>query len=556
MKSVFSHSSSLSVTLFYTICLSFLGGVVFATFLSPTWPTLVWLMFFVAVLAILWRRNQAVYPTVWLVVTVALLGLVCGAARLTYTTDSFHSSPLAAEVGKAVVLTGVVVREPDVRENITQLFVAVEEETVLVSVDRFVVVEYGDAVTVSGTLTLPESFATDFGRTFNYPGYLLAKGVEYTVPFATVTVTGTNNANPLLAALFTAKKKFIASLGQFVPEPEAGLAAGLLLGVKKALGADLETVFRETGIIHIVVLSGYNIMLIVVFVMYVLRSLLPLRPRVIVGIGMVSLFALMVGLSATVLRASLMAILVLVAEAFSRQYLVLRSLVFVLVVMVFINPLIAVYDIGFQLSFLATLGLIVGAPLLSQWCRFPSWLTPVGIFFYATIATQLAVLPLLLYYMGEVSVVAVLVNMIVLPLVPVAMLLSALVAGLGLFWPAVAGVAAIFAVVALSYIIVVAKWFAALPFAAVAVPLFPFYYVILLYVVLMIFTVWCYRHSRVVGESELGERLLVHVVSTRTVPEDVTAWTIEEENDEEIKAPDVARKATSGATAETPIFFR
>jgi len=514
-------------------------------------------MFFVFVLTVLWKRNRAVYPTTWLVVTVTLFGLVCGAARLTYTTDSFHSSPLAAQVGEAVVLTGMVVREPDRRESITQLFVAVEEDTILVSVDRFVAVQYGDMVTVSGTLTTPDSFTTDLGRVFNYSGYLRAKGVKYTVPFATVTViSGASNGHPLLSALFTIKQKFVASVGQFVPEPEAGLAVGLLLGVKQALGEDLEAVFRETGIIHIVVLSGYNIMLIVVFVMYVLRSLLPLLPRVLVGIAVISLFALMVGLSATVLRASLMAVLILVAEALSRQYVVLRSLVLALVVMVFINPLIAVYDIGFQLSFLATVGLIVGAPLIAQWCRFPSWLQPIGTFFYATVATQIAVLPLILYYMGEVSVVAVLVNLLVLPLVPVAMLFSALVAGLGVFLPVAAGVVATFAFIPLTYIIAVAKWFAALPFAAIAVPQFPFYYVILMYIGLTVCTVWCYRRSRAVGESELGERLLVQIVSPRQVPEDLTTWTIEEESDGNKKEPGTVPQTAPGATAETPIFFR
>jgi len=148
------------------------------------------------------------------------------------------------------------------------------------------------------------------------------------------------------------------SIEAVIPEPQVGLAEGLLLGVKQALGDELEVVFRKTGIIHIVVLSGYNVMLVVIFITYVLSYVLPYRARVPFGILAIVCFAVLVGLSATVVRASIMASLILFARATGRTYAVMRALCFAGVIMVLINPYLLVYDVGFQLSFLATLGLI------------------------------------------------------------------------------------------------------------------------------------------------------------------------------------------------------
>ena len=132
--------------------------------------------------------------------------------------------------------------------------------------------------------------------------------------------------------------------------------------MKRALGKDLEEVFRTVGIIHIVVLSGYNIMIVADAIMRVLALFFFPRTRLIIGVGTIALFAILVGLSATVVRASMMAALVLIARGTGRQYAVLRALAFAGTVMLLINPYLLVYDPVFQLSFLATLGLILLSP--------------------------------------------------------------------------------------------------------------------------------------------------------------------------------------------------
>lgn len=144
------------------------------------------------------------------------------------------------------------------------------------------------------------------------------------------------------------------------------------------------------------------------------------------------------------------------------------------------NPLVLLYDPGFQLSFIATLGLILGAPIVLRWFAFvPSafWRDLIA----ATIAAQIAVLPVLLYQTGLLSLVSFPVNLAVLPIVPLAMGLSALAAVVGMGIPAVAPFIGIPAFLLLSYIIGAAEWSATLPLAAVTIPEFPFWLVLVSY---------------------------------------------------------------------------
>ena len=284
-------------------------------------------------------------------------------------------------------------------------------------------------------------------------------------------------------------------------------------------------------------LSGYNVAIVVAFVLYVLAVVLPLRGRLVVGILAILAFALMVGLSATVVRASLMAALILVAQATGRIYMIARALLFTAVLMVLANPYILIYDPGFQLSFLATLGLIVGAPWLQDRLTFVPGMFGIREFLTATVVTQLFVLPLLLWQIGELSIVSVVVNVLVLPLVPIAMLLTFITGLLGFVSTSLATPVAYLTSFSLTYILTIAEWFAVLPFAAVAVPPFPFWVVPLAYVGLGYI---CYR---------LWQREQLPTVAT----ENLTAgWTIEEEV-EEIKS---GKEADASSPPSTPIFFR
>lgn len=519
------------VWFFYVATLSFALGIALCSFVPLGLPDVLFiLMMSFGVGVVAGRRSSASSARYGWLISIFLVSLALGILRMDIATWSAVESPWPTLVDTEVLVTGIIVREPDIRETSVQLYTQVDNELLLVTTDRFQSFTYGDEITVSGTLTKPAAFETDLGRTFNYPGYLEARGVSYVIRFAEVTVVSAGNGNPILATLLTFKYEFMRVLEGQLPEPQVGLAEGLLLGVKRALGTELESAFRSTGIIHIVVLSGYNVMLVVAFVTYILAFIIPFRYRVFFGVGAIIAFALMVGLSATVVRASIMACLILIAKATNRIYMVLRALLLAGTVMLILNPYLLIYDTGFQLSFMATLGLILVAPYLEE--RLTLMPKSIGLreFLTATLATQIFVLPILLYQIGEFSVVAVIVNVLVLPLVPLAMLLTFITGLLGFVSSALALPFAYAAYLSLTYIITIATWFASLPFASFAVPAFPFWVVIVSYAGIG-YGLWRYAHR--------GDALL---------EAELADWVIEEGRSVE--------ESVVSKTHNTPIFFR
>ena len=150
--------------------------------------------------------------------------------------------------------------------------------------------------------------------------------------------------------------------------------------------------------------------------------------------------------------------------------------------MLLINPQLLLYDVGFQLSFMATFGLIMVAPFIEKFLTFMPQLLGMREFLAATLVTQIFVLPLLLYHIGEVSLIAVVANVVVLPMVPVAMLLTFAVGLLGYVSTTLSLLLAYVAHVSLSYIIVMASWLSSVPLATVTVPTFSFAGLIISYV--------------------------------------------------------------------------
>ncbi len=522
------YTESMNGWYFYTGVLGFVFGVGVASVYTIGFADVTWMVILAGGVWVLARRRGEALPSRKLfLIPLLLLAIALGVIRFNLATFDEINPIYEVQIGTPISLEGVVVREPDVRENTTHLYVRVGNELFLVKTNRYANVQYGDRIAIQGMLRKPEVFETDLGRTFNYPMYLRSKGVSYTISFAQIDVLEHNQGNAFIAKLLQGKQQFMQQLESILPEPQVGLAEGLLLGVKQALGDELEEVFRATGIIHIVVLSGYNIMIVVLFIMYVLAYVVPYRARPWFGLlGIVS-FALLVGLSSTVVRASIMASLVLLARWLGRAYAVTRALMLAGVVMILLNPYVLVYDIGFQLSFLATLGLILGASFIEKKVWFMPETFGLREFLTATIVTQIVVMPILLYNIGQFSLVSVIVNVLVLPLVPVAMLATFLTGMLSFVSASLASIAGFFTYLVLSYILEIATFFAQVPYASFTVNSFPFWIVVAGYIFLGWFT-YTYMY---INNEEGGDVLDSDEDANHNKIEDgdIARWTIEEE---------------------------
>lgn len=534
---------------FYTIGIAFTSGIFFRSFFdSGVSGILLTGMIGTACLIagrVLGSKKDSV---LFLVALVGIFGAL-GMARLEYTEKQV--SPYTTLEGEKIELEARVVAEPDVRETTTHLYVTpldttIGKERILVTADKFLIenqeIQYGDVVDIKGTLKKPKAFATDTGREFDYAGFLRAKGVSYTVSYA--EVTRVSHTETFMGKLFAGKQKFLTALEDAIPEPASGLGAGMLLGVNGALGNRLDAVFRETGIIHIVVLSGYNIMVVVAVLMYVLTFFLFPRTRMVVGACTIALFALLVGLSATVLRASIMATLLLIARGTGRTYAVLRALTLAGVGMLMVNPYLLAHDPGFQLSFLATLGIILFLPRIEERLTLIPERFGVRGLLATTFSAQIAVLPLLLYHTGTISLIGIVTNVLVLPMVPYAMLLTFFTGMAGLLSFTFGMGIGFVAYLSLSYIITIAEWCARVPFASVTVSAFPFWAMVVAYTGIALLYVWLKKRTQETGENNTE------------IENAYAGWVIEEDVEGEVKVgkeqPPEARSASGDSKSTFP----
>ncbi len=443
-------------------------------------------------------------------------GMMRGALADTPLPESF-----AKDLRHRVSYEGTVVDDPDVRDANQRVEIRVtnaSESTVMLAVaPRSPTVEVGDRVYVSGTLLVPEAFLDDAGRIFRYDTYLQKDDVRFLLNFAYLRVVEESSRYSLPALFARMKHSFLDGLATALPEPYASLAGGIVIGGKSGLGTELKEAFTRSGLVHIIVLSGYNVMVVAEWVMAGL-ALAKLKRRWAAGAGTLALliFVGIAGATATSIRAALMALIALYARATGRTYAAGRALLIVAFLMLLWNPLYLVFDPGFGLSVAATAGLIWLAPrievLLSKASKkwrisesAPSaakrntlgnvplqasdsfWKDVIA----TTLAAQIAVLPLLLYNTGNLSLVAVPANLFVAPLVPLAMGLSALAGFAGMFFdsfvPFLGIVLGFPAYLVNAYLIFIAQKSSALPFASFTLPPFPFWLVLVAYAVLIYF---------------------------------------------------------------------
>ena len=447
----------------------FLVGVFVRSFFLIPWPFAAFLsllsltaLAFTYVESLKWRQ---------LVIFSAAL-IACAAGILRMDSAGLHGAPkLTSHIGETITIEGLVVDEPDVRESSVRLHVRVDGIGVLAVVPPHTEVHYGDIVRAKGKLGLPESFDTTLGRQFDYPMYLAKDGILYTLSFAQAERIGEGKRNYLKAAALWTKQKYLQGLQAVLPEPESGLAGGITVGDKRGVGKEYSNIFITVGLVHIIVLSGYNITIVMNLIGKLLAGM-SRTAQVVSSVFIVVFIVLMAGAAPSATRAGAMALLPLIARMTGRVYLALRALGVVALAMVLWNPFILAFDPGFQLSVLATLGLVLFSPIFSGWLGWIPEKFALREIAASTLGTQMTVLPLLLYQNGLLSLVALPANLLALIAVPWAMALSVISAIAGILFGSLGTFVAFPAYVLLAYIIKIGELFAALPFAAVSVSAF------------------------------------------------------------------------------------
>jgi len=397
---------------------------------------------------LLWRKDQRVR-----LISVCFLSLLLGVLRFNASIppQSLDEGHVANYNGQGwVKIEGIVSGEPDVRDTYTNLRVAVvkvEVEsqerdvrgTVLVRAPRYPQYDYGDELEIEGLLEAPPEL-----EDFSYREYLARQGIYSILWRSQITLVDRGRGSALRKALLAIKRQAQKVIALILHEPQAALLTGILLGIETGIPADLMQAFSATGTAHIIVISGFNISIIAGLFSGLSTRLFGKRRAMPVALAGIMLYTILVGASAAVVRAAIMGCLYVIATHYGRQTEALTSLMAAAILMTLLNPQ-TLWDVGFQLSFAATLGLILYTPVLQSWFeRLLSKMLSPGTAKHAvellnealviTLAAQITTMPLIVYHFRQLSLVTLLSNFLVLPAQPGVMLWGGLATIAGLVW--------------------------------------------------------------------------------------------------------------------------
>ncbi|MGE5774679.1 MAG: ComEC/Rec2 family competence protein, partial [Chloroflexota bacterium] len=437
--------------------LAFLVGIVIAKLVSlplQTWIILTSVSIFLVILAqLLAPRLSESFP-LHPFAFILLCAFSFGAVRYQISVPHFDAFNIAFYNDRDydLLITGTLTEPPDYRDNYTNLRLSVTQVDtgdgdlpanglLLARVSNNQVFHYGDIVRLRGKLKTPPE-----NEDFSYRDYLAAEHIHSYMTNAEATVLPGRGGNPFSTILYSLKEKSLENIYRLFPDPESSLLAGILLGVDTGLTKELQQAFKNTGTAHIIAISGFNISIIAGIFFALFSRLLGSRrvlATVLAALG-IAFYTVLVGGDAAVVRAAIMGTLALFARQVGRRQTALNTLLAVAMVMCLVNPLY-LWDVGFQLSFFATLGLILYAEPFSQFANgiitrlFPNSTTEkvtalFSEFVLLTLAAQVTTIPIMAYHFQRISLVSFLANPFILPAQPAVMILGGLAVILSLIW--------------------------------------------------------------------------------------------------------------------------
>lgn len=429
--------------------------------------------------------------------------LLCCAALGGARLDLAHVTPTPRSIwllndGGDLTIEGVVADDPKRTEDGQRALIAVDralvggeaqpaEGLVLAKLPAYPERRYGERLRLVGALTTPRE-AERPGQ-FDYRAYLARKQIFALIEPKTARLLSERNGNPAWAALLDVRDRARRVLLRELPEPQASLAVGILLGLQSSIPADVTANFSITGTSHILVISGWNISIIAA-ALYSLAKGLNISKRKAFWpiLASIWLYTLFVGATPTVIRAAVMGTIVVVGQRMERRAHAWTTLFAACWAMTVWDPQ-TLWDLGFQLSALATASLFaygkgVEAVLLRTPLR-AGWLDWAREALTATLAAQILALPLILYQFGNLSIIAPIANVALLPMVPSAMLFGALALAGGMIWLPLGQWLAVIAYLFLAWLTEGARLFATLPYAAVQLPPFPLWLLLAYYAVVL-----------------------------------------------------------------------
>jgi competence protein ComEC len=363
---------------------------------------------------------------------------------------------------KQVDIKAMVISEKDEREKYINYIIDVNREKILLLTDKYSDFSYGDTLEIKGIREIPKNFAD-----FDYQGYLAKDGIYAVMRFPEVKLVGHSDSSltKFFRGLFKIKTKIRHNLIKNFPQNESDFIRALILGDKGTVSQDLRTAFSRTGTSHVISISGLHLSIMTVFMFNIFLALGFWRKHATVAtIFMLFLFLVFIGPIAPLVRSVIMSILFLISMSSGKVFRNTRIITYAATIMLILNPLLLRYDIGFELSYLALLGIMLFKPTLDYLLRKIHIPKIINDMITTTLSAQILTLPIIISNFKIISIVAPLVNPLVLFLFPVLLNLSFAWAFLSLLFNASFLVIFLYPITNLTLWIV--KWFGGFSFSA------------------------------------------------------------------------------------------
>ncbi len=475
--------------IFLYFCLAFIAGIFFSSlFHFPQLLMLGFLIFGIFLISVFWSHKKIVF------VGFCLLFLLAGVWRHQQAELKIANSGLAEYNERGVVsFTGQVVEEPDVRTDNVKLTVRPLElpgqgpreidGKILVTVGRYPEYQYGDRVRVGGELKSPGEF-----EDFNYKDYLAKEGIYSVMYHPQVEPLAKKNnggqTSVIYGKILGVKNKLKGSIYQNFSPPQSSILGAIILGDKRKISEEWKQKLNVAGVRHITAISGMHVAVLTAILMSALIGFGLWRKQAFyLTILLITVFIVMTGFQPSAIRAGIMAGLFLLAQQLGRQNFSSRAVVFAAVLMLAQNPLLLRLDVGFQLSFLAVMGIIYLLPLFRDWLKFIPLENSKNIL-AMTFSAYLFTLPILIYNFGYFSVVAPITNVLIIPLLPYIMVSGFLFAIAGVIWQPLGWVLSWPAWFFLTYLKTVVDFFSQIPLASLTVENLHWAWLVIVYSIL------------------------------------------------------------------------
>ncbi|MDE2001852.1 MAG: ComEC/Rec2 family competence protein [Patescibacteria group bacterium] len=391
--------------IFFISILSVLSGMVFAGLGLSLWATLIPAAVLFAALFIL---NADVRVAVMAAVLV-----MCGSGYYLINDAAYRAQVAAFPHTREIA--GMIVTDPSHTADAQSFYLRTESGTVAVTAGAYPLFRYGDTITVEGSFSPPPDSS--------YGAYLAKEGVAATAQADRITLTSSGGGNPVLRFVFGIKNTLRAQYGRLLAPDQAALLSGITLGINDGFSPAFLQNLSLSGTRHLTAVSGLHMAVMIFVVFGVFAYLFPRTIAFLLTFIAIGFFTALTGFTVSAIRAACLALIASMALIAERTYAPRNALAFAALVIALMNPKVPVFDVGFQLSFLAVLAILYLKPLLSRLARqgsdpgFLGWKDSLAI----TIAAQIVTAPILITQFQNFSLTAFAANMLVVPMVPAVM---------------------------------------------------------------------------------------------------------------------------------------